>query len=766
MPKKRTTTSKKRRATPKKKGSAFLFRLIISLFLLFSLAVVYLDAKVRYSLNDRQWQLPARVYARPLTLQLGKVISVEELRTELRLLGYIGGPGASKPGMFKRIDSEFWVYLRGRTTAQQYVKPQRIHVVIDNKKIALLDTVEGHSNKRKPKTIQFEPLEIGSIYPGHKEDRILVQLASISKTLPDTLLAVEDKHFYQHFGVSVTAIGRALFANIKAGRTVQGGSTITQQLVKNVFLNRGRTLWRKVVEAIMAVLVELHFSKDEILESYVNEVYLGQEGSRSIHGFALASKHYFNRPLAELTTGQIALLVGMIKGPAYYNPWRYPDRAKQRRNTVLQVMSQHKLIDSDELTAYTQEELLLAKSNALEGVYPAYIDLVRRQLRRDYSNKSLQTNGLNIHTAFDPLVQIYAEKSLAKVLSDKPAGIQGAVVVTDVSNGDVVAVVGGRQMRFAGFNRALDAVRPIGSLMKPVIYLAALESPDKYTLATTVSDRAFVVKGEDGTVWSPRNFSRQEHGDVLLHRALSQSYNKAAARLGMDVGVDSVLHMAGRLGLKRELASLPAMLLGAGELSPIEVAGMYQTIAASGVYSPLRTIVKIADSNGKPVARYPVSQTRVVDPALMHLLHYSMLEVVREGTGKSAYAQLSKEFAVAGKTGTTNDLRDSWFAGYAGDYLSVVWLGRDDNKSAGLTGSNGALRVWTEFIKQASRKPMDFSVPAGISYYWVDEENGLLSREVCEGARLLPFLTGTAPTSRSACKATIPGVWKWFKRLF
>jgi penicillin-binding protein 1B len=758
--------SRKKTAPPKKKYSTLIFRAVISVVLLLTIALIYLDAKVKYNLNERQWQLPARVYARALILDVGKTISTEELSVELRLLGYKKHSDVNAPGIFNRVGSEFWIYFRGVETASSTVKPQRIHVLIQENQVALLESDDGEARGTALNSIEFEPLEIGSIYPRHQEDRILVQLASVPTILPKALVVVEDQNFYDHFGLSITSIGRALVANIKAGKTVQGGSTITQQLVKNVFLNRGRNLWRKVVEAIMAVLVEIHFSKDEILESYINEVYLGQEGARSIHGFALASKHYFNRPLRELTVGQTAMLVGMVKGPAYYNPWRYPERAKQRRNTVLQVMAEHDLIDLNQLSRYREEALSLSKSSALEGVYPAYIDLVRRQLRRDYSGKSLQTDGLKIFTAFDPLVQSYAEKSLGKVLSTKAEGIEGAMVVTDVSSGDVVAVVGGKNMRYAGFNRALDAIRPVGSLMKPVIYLAALEDPDEYTLASTVSDRAFVVNGENGTSWKPRNFSRQEHGDVLLHRALSHSYNKAAARLGMEVGLDKVLLMAERLGLKRTLASLPSMLLGAGALSPFEVAGMYQTIAASGVYSPLRTITDIADSNATPVARYPISRTRVVESGVMHLLHYSMLEVVREGTGKSAYAKLPVDFAVAGKTGTTNDLRDSWFAGYAGDYLSVVWLGRDDNKSAGLTGSNGALKVWTEFINQASRKPLDFSVPANVAYHWIDERSGLLSREVCEGARFLPFLQGTAPTARSSCKATVPGVWKWFKRLF
>nr|WP_235015448.1 penicillin-binding transpeptidase domain-containing protein [Oceanicoccus sp. KOV_DT_Chl] len=373
---------------------------------------------------------------------------------------------------------------------------------------------------------------------------------------------------------------------------------------------------------------------------------------------------------------------------------------------------------------------------------------------------------MKIFTAFDPVVQHHAEASLAAVLSAQEEEIEGAVVVTAVESGDVVAVVGGRQMRYAGFNRALDAVRPIGSLIKPAVYLAALQQSQRYTLASVISDADVTVTGRDGSVWEPKNFGLESHGDVLLHRALAHSYNQATARLGMEVGLESVLDIVQRLGVTRPLPALPSLLLGSAELSPLEVTVMYQTIAAAGVAIPLRSIVDIADNQGAALARYPVRKNLAVEKPLMHLLHYAMLEVVQEGTGKSVNQQLPKGYQVAGKTGTTNDHRDSWFAGFAGDYLAVVWLGRDDNKNAGLTGSSGALKVWGELIRRTSNKPLDFSVPEGIAYHWIDSRTGLLSREVCEYSRYLPFLQGTAPTERSSCDTTIPGVFRWFKNLF
>ncbi len=758
----RKNNKPRRRKTRKNRFSIPWLKMSISLLVLLLIGLVYLDARVRYSFNERQWQLPARVYSRALSLSPGKALAPDDLMAELSLLGYVQSANWRRPGSVKRQGNQFWISSRGYQSVDGPVAPLRFYVAFSGKRISRLENTGGG----RLQTVQLEPLEIGSIYPRHREDRLLIKLEQVPRSLIDILLLIEDRDFYQHLGVSPKHIARATLANLKARRAVQGGSTITQQLVKNLFLNAERKLWRKAVEAVMALLVELHFSKDAILESYLNEVYLGQEGPRAIHGFALASRHYFNRPLHELDMGQIALLVGLVKGPSYYDPWRNSERAQRRRNIVLQVMADHQLISPQQQQVYAQANLGLAKSSALAGVYPAYLDLVRRQLRRDYSSESLQTEGMKIVTAFDPIVQRHAEASLSKVLSSQPDSLQGAMVVSDVASGDVVAVVGGRQMRYAGFNRALDAVRPVGSLAKPAVYLAALQQPRRYTLASTISDGPVEVAGQDGSVWQPRNFDRKSHGTVLLHHALANSYNQATARLGMEVGLGQVNGVMKQLGVKRPLPELPSMLLGAVALSPIEVTAMYQTIASAGIYSPLRSIVDIADHSGQVLARYPVVQREAVEKPVMHLLHYAMLEVVREGTGQTVYQQLPADFKVAGKTGSTNDLRDSWFAGFSGDYLAVVWMGRDDNKSTGLTGSRGALKVWREFISRASHKPLDFEAPPGIAYHWVDSQTGLLSREICDGARYLPFLQGTAPTARSQCRGALPGVWRWFKDLF
>ncbi len=737
--------------------------LVLAVPLLFGL--VWLDAQVRHGLAERAWQVPAQVYARPLTLYPGQPLAAADLRHELGLLGYRVVRSVQGPGEVRATGDGFEVHSRGFVFADEAQLPGRWWVRFHNNSVSALHAADGTPLEM----VRLEPVALGSVHTRHQEDRMPVRLEEVPPLLVQTLLLVEDRDFYRHFGVSPRGIARAALANLRARRTVQGGSTLTQQLVKNALLSQERSIWRKGLEGVMAPLVELHHDKDAILELYINEVYLGQEGPRAIHGFALAARHYFNRPLQELAPEQMALLVGMIRGPSLYHPWRHPQRALARRDLVLGLMGEHGLLSPTELAAARGRDLGLASASAGAGVYPAYLDLVRRQLRRDYRDADLATQGLRIFTAFDPLVQRHAEESLAQILrglGPERAALEAAVVVTDVVSGDVLALIGGRRMRFAGFNRALDAVRPIGSLVKPVVYLEALSRPTEYTLVSSVLDAPVTVAGADGSRWEPRNFDRRSHGEVPLHQALSQSYNQATVRLGMQLGLPAVLNTAERLGRHRDWPAVPAMLIGAAELSPLEVAVMYQTLAAHGVATHLRAIHSIADANGEPLARYPQRPRQALPPGPVHLMHYALQEVVREGTGRGVYQRLPADYRVAGKTGSTDDFRDSWFAGFAGDYLAVVWLGHDDNRPTGLSGSAGALRVWAEFMARASRVPMPFDIPEGVVYHWVDAD-GRLSAEDCEGARYVPFLDGSAPVVRGAClEAPARRLRRWFQQLF
>jgi penicillin-binding protein 1B len=719
-------------------------KLIVTALLAGAMYVIYLDALVTSTFQDKMWELPAKVYARPLEL-------------------FASDP--RKPGQVSRYRNRFDVHTRGFTFPGEREPARRVLIELRGDRVSKLSAGSGSVG-----LMRLDPVQIGGIYPQHGEDRVLVRLAEVPDSLLDGLMAVEDRAFRDHWGFSIIGIARAAFSNLRSGQVVAGGSTITQQLVKNYYLTPERTIVRKLRELVMAVLLELHFDKDQILESYINEVYLGQEGPRAIHGFALAARHYFDTPLEQLGLHQQALMIGMIKGPSLYNPLRNPERALQRRNVVLDVMAGQGVITPEQATIHRAMPLGLNNNARVRNSFPAFLDLVRRQLRVEYREEQLTREGLSIFTSFDPLLQRQLERSTTAVLDqlDPKEELQSASVVTRFDTGEVAALVGGRRVRYAGFNRALDARRPAGSLVKPAIYLAALERPARYNLATPLSDRPLKVDLGGGEYWEPRNFDRQPHGDVLLFRALARSYNLATARLGRVLGMDVIIDMLYRLGLERGIPRVEALTLGAGEYAPLDMAAMYQTIAAGGYRMPLRSIRDIVDAHGEPLRRYPLEYDRTASLQAIYLLQYGMQEVVRTGTGRGVYRYLPDGFTAAGKTGTTNDGRDSWFAGFTGDLLAVTWIGRDDNGGTGLTGSTGALRVWGHFMSRASRQPFKYRMPDGVEVQWIDETNGYLTGKGCPNAIMLPFIEGSEPRQRTNCSPRKYGSPRksWFERLF
>ncbi len=711
--------------------------------------VAWLDSQVRHQFEGKRWALPAQVYARPLELYPGQALTADQLQAELRRLDYRKQNHPLQPGTYSRrgrslvITTRAFDFWDGREPSRSLRVEFSRHGLSD---IWRADTGDALD------LLRLDPPLIGRIYPAHKEDRVLVRLDEVPPLLIDALLTVEDRDFYQHHGVSPRAIGRALWANLRAGHTVQGGSTLTQQLVKNFFLSNERTLTRKLNEAIMALLLEWRYDKDEILEAYLNEIYLGQDGRRAIHGFGLASQFYFERPLQQLGIEQIALLVALVKGPSYYDPRRFPARARERRDLVLSLMAAQGMLDPAHAEAARARKLGVTP-RASSGVtrLPAFMDLVRRQLRRDYSDQDLRSEGLRIFTSLDPEVQQAAEAALSGQIARLPGeDLQGGSVTVDVNSGEVLAVVGGRDPRFAGFNRALDAQRPIGSLVKPAIYLTALARGD-YTLATLLDDGPLSLDLGGGETWQPRNFDHQSHGQVPLFQALAQSYNQATARLGLALGVPAVLDTLRALGVERELPAWPAQLLGIASLSPLEVAQMYHTLAAGGFRTPLRAIRAVLTPQGEPLQRYPLEVVQAVPALPVFLLDAALVNAVRHGTGKGAYRRLPESLIVAGKTGTTDELRDSWFAGFSGDRLAVVWLGRDDNQPAGLTGARGALRVWADTLRRLDVRSFEPPEPLGIEWAWVDSYSGLRIDKDCRSAVRLPFAEGTAPREKARC---------------
>lgn len=619
------------------------------------------------------------------------------------------------------------------------------------------------SNEKELALVRFDPAYLAGIFPAHGEDRELVRLEDVPKALIAMLVIIEDRRFYDHIGVDIRSIARAFVANIKAGRTVQGGSTITQQLVKNLFLSPKQNLWRKANEAVMAILLELHYDKETILETYINEIYLGQDQERAIHGFGLASLFYFGKPLQQLHVNEIALLVGMVKGASYYSPTRQPKRAKERRNIILSVMQKNKLISYAQFLKLSNKKIKITKRVKRER-YPAYLDLVKRQLKKTYDANDLKSEGLRVFTAFDPYIQHQTEQAIINMMpqlsNDKT--LQTAAMIVAPNNGEVLAVVGDRKPSYSGFNRALDIRRHIGSLIKPAIYLSALKQSDKYTLATVLDDSRLRVMGDDKKIWQPENYDHKYHGEVLLYDALLKSYNIPAARLGLDIGLGEISKTIHQLGNHSRLPPYPSMTLGAVDMSPFDVASIYQTFAANGFHSPLRSVVAVLDNNSQPLKRYPVDVAREVSPDVVALINHSMLGIAEQGTAKRLSRDL--DIKVAGKTGTSDDLRDSWFAGFSGDAVAVVWLGFDDNRSTGLTGSSGALRIWSKLMSTISSKSFEVLMPDNVAMHWVDRKSGLLSGKTCENAIELPFIDGSQPKAEAECTGeTSSG---WFQNLF
>ena len=727
MAKAKITAPSPKRARPGRRRPGFglwtffLSSLLLALMagaLALGLYGVQLDKIVREKFEGKRWALPARVYARPLELYVGRPITQAALIGELERLKYRRGGELERAGSFD-VDAE---RVRIRTRPFRFWDGAEAERLVEVRIAdAVITEMRSGTHGRDLALVRLDPALIASIYPTHNEDRVLLRREQLPPLLVKTLLAVEDRSYYQHQGIDPKGIIRAAYENLMAGRTVQGASTLTQQLVKNFYLTQDRTLERKAKEAYMAVLLDLRYSKDEILTAYANEVYLGQDGSRAIHGFGLASRFYFDRDLDELDVPQTALLVGILKGPGEYNPRRSPEKATERRNLVIDLMAFHQVISSEEAAAAKQAPLGIKDGGAKPaGEYPAFIQLVRRQLQRDYREADLRSEGLRIFTTLDPLIQSQTEAAIAERMPKldqqrrlPPGTLEAAAVATSVAQGEVLAIVGGRDTDYAGFNRALDAVRSIGSAIKPVIYLTALAQPERYSLVSPIADRPISLR-VGGQLWSPKNYDHRTHGSVPLYRALAKSYNLAAVNLGLQLGVTEVAEMLRKLGAVRPVSRVPAMLLGSASLPPIELAQVYQTIAAGGFRAPLRAIREVLTAAGQPLNRYPLAVEPVVGSDAAYLTQWAMRKVVEQGTATWLKQRLPEGMTVAGKTGTTNDMRDSWFAGFSGDRVLVVWVGRDDNKPMGLSGSSGALRVWGDIMAEISSEPLSDAVPNSI----------------------------------------------------
>ncbi|WP_424960667.1 penicillin-binding protein 1B [Mesocricetibacter intestinalis] len=704
-----------------------MFKLGFTLFCLAAFYAIYLDGQIRSKMDGQIWRLPAEVYGRIPSIRLSDNLNAEQVKRILLENDYRQTTLVAAPGDFK-IEKDSLLMIRRAFPFPGGAEAQRVFRLRFEEE--RLKTIEDLINLRTIDEFSLAPKLIAMLQ-SEKEERLAIPLQNYPRLLIDALILTEDRRFYEHGGVSPLGILRATLNNIRAGHTVQGGSTLTQQLVKNLFLSNERTFRRKIHEALMAIILDLRYDKNTILETYLNEIYLGQNGDTQIHGFELASHFYFGLPIREISLDQIALLVGMVKGPSLYNPWRNPDKALARRNVVLKLMLEHRMIGQELFDLLSARPLGVQDKGKITRSYPAFIQTLQSELRENLGDKREGVLlGARIFTTLDPKQQQYAEQAIIQGTAElqlrvKNPHLQSAMIIADYQRGEIRAIVGGTQVNYAGFNRALNAKRQIGSLVKPSVYLAALSDPEQFRLNTPINNRPITINIKGSPPWQPRNYDRRYGGSVMLVDALARSLNIPTVNIGMRVGLKKVIETQRLMGWDHDnIPKVPSMLLGSYSVSPYNVTKLYQVIANRGAKIPLSTIDTITDRNGAVIYRHNKKAEQVVAQEAAFQTLYAMQQAVERGTGRSLQADFAA-LSLAGKTGTTNDARDTWFVGIDGENVTTVWLGRDDNGETNLTGASGALYLYKDYLKRTRAKALKLNnKPPSIKWVGIDAYGG------------------------------------------
>lgn len=702
---------------------------------------VYLDGKIRTKMNGQVWQLPAEVYARIESIKIEENLTLEQTKTALLDNGYRQVSQIVAPGDFK-LEGNNIVVLRRAFPFPESPEAQRVlRLRFQNNKLTYIEDLGA---QRLVEEFRLDPKLIAMLHSESDEERQALKLQQYPYFLIQALLLTEDKRFYQHDGISPMGIVRALVANYQAGRTVQGASTLTQQLVKNLFLSSEKSLSRKINEALMSLILDARYDKNRILETYLNEIYLGQNGSYQVHGFALASQFYFGRPIQEITPSQMALLVGMVKGPSLYNPWRHPEAALERRNVVLKLLQENHAISQSDYEFLVKQPLGVKEKGAIYRQQPAFMQALNMDLKNELGeNRSALLSGAKIFTTLDRKQQRSAEQAVINGLEDlensdkKIKDLQAAIVVSEYRTGKVRAIVGDRLTQYAGFNRAIQTKRQIGSLVKPSIYAIALSDPKNFRLNTPIDNKPITIQVKGSAPWSPKNYDKRFSGSVMLMDALVRSLNIPTVNIGMKFGLRKVIAKQKEMGWdKADIPVYPSMLLGSYSISPYDVTKSYQVLANNGLKVPLTTIESITGFDGKPLYQRnigEVSKQVLPEEATTQTL-YAMQQVVERGTARSLQSEFA-DLRLAGKTGTTNNARDTWFVGIDGENVATVWLGKDNNADTHLTGSSGALYVYKEYIRRAL--PPKFSLPKVKDIQWVGINS--YGSITCESGRQIPM---------------------------
>ena len=703
-----------------KKFTIFSLKAGVALLGVLVILFIYFDSVVlsKFEVDDK-WVLPAVVYSRPLELYPDQRLSLKQMVYELNLLKYREVANPKDPGEYavNYKNSRIVVIKRPFAFPDAYEDRTALLISFADKRV---NQIINADTKQELSYVRMDPVlidRINRIDP--KEDRIFITLEEVPKELVTTLLEIEDRSFYSHLGINPISIVRAFIKNFMAGHAVEGGSTITQQLVKNYFLTNERSYSRKFKEIIMALIMDHRYTKDQILEAYMNEIYLGQNGNAGIYGFGLASYFYFGVPVSELTQDQMALLVGLIKGPSYYDPWRHPEKALERRNTVLAVLRNRGKLTDAQFTQYSSRPLnVIARGSMNYTKTPAFMGVLKHEISSQFGPDFLSGNGIKIFTSLDPQAQAAAEKAVASELDaiekrSGKKGLEAAMVVSSWRTAEISAVVGSRTPKYDGFNRVIEGRRQIGSQIKPLVYLTAFNNG--VHLGNLVKDQPLTVKLADGKLWQPRNDDRKYRGTIRVVEAMARSLNIPTVRIGMRVGINNVRDTMHKVGIKQDIPLYPSILLGTTELTPYELNSMYASMATDGVYQNLTTLRTVVKDGEIVYERSSGRGKRTLDPRDTYLTLYGMTEATRIGTGR----RLGSEFPdaiLATKTGTTNDNRDTWSTGFDAEELVTTWVGFDNNRSTGLYGASGAQRVYAAYLRERGINSLELKRPEGIKF--------------------------------------------------
>jgi len=751
------------------------FKIVASILTVASVALFYAAASLithyfRFSqmiearLKGERVERPARVYARPFFLYQGQQLAATDLVALLNGLGYREASDVAAPGTFSLAPKEVQLHLRA---TDPDVPIRKARVVFGTNRVSALQTLP---DKKPVAQIELEPEPVTTLFGEGRTKQRWVPLKEIPDVMVEAVLATEDRRFFDHTGLDPIGIARAAFREVRDDEGPrQGGSTISQQLVKNYFLTPERTFRRKFLEAFLTLILESHVSKQEILELYLNEVYLGQRGSFSIHGVGQAARVFFGKDVRNLELGEAALIAGIIHSPNRESPFRNPKTATERRNLVLSMMVRDGYASADASKAASASSLELALGSVDRGEAPYFIDYLQRELEKRYPGEVLERDNLAVYSTLDRYLQNAAQRAVTEGLAEIEAkrkekgALQAALIAMDPRKGDILAMVGGRSYGESQFNRAVEARRQPGSTFKPFVFLAAFEhtyqlprakdTPPQFpvaylTPATLVVDEPTTFTYEKKT-WSPANYEGHYEGMVSVRRALAGSLNAATAKVGARIGFPRVVALWKSLGMTTRLEPYPSLVLGSFEMTPLELASAYAILASGGFNVEPRAFSAVRDASGRALELRLPQERRVVHAESAFLVTDMMKTVMDEGTGAAARARGFTAEA-AGKTGTTNDTRDAWFVGFTPDLLVVVWVGYDDNRKIGLSGGQAALPLWTRFMKAAvaGRPSSSFEAPPGIVFVDVDPASGLLARSSCPSTESSPFIEGTEPRAR------------------